>query len=462
MIQFLNNIWIALSSENVGLVNLLLIPASIVENYLFMNIFLITFNVTSSKKNKFLYVLLVTISSTLSLNYIPSPFNIFVNYTSIILLIKFLFNLNLLKSFLSLILSTSVFGLLGVLLQNPYITLLKISFDQFMYIPIYRFCYIIIVYIIIFVLCILFKKYRNIKISLDFLDTLNKKTKQLLFIDLCIGFMALCLQLITTAFYMDLVPIIISILNFILLMSFIVLSIYSFTYIIKLANTRRDLASAEEYNKSLQNLYDEVKGFKHDFDNIVSTLDGYIETNDMKGLKQYFYGVKKDCKLTNNLSLLNPSSINNPGLYSLLNNKYFKAINLGITFDIEFFFNLDSLDVNMYEFSRILGVLIDNAIEEAEKCENKIIKMSFIRENNNNRSVITISNTYMNKDVDLEKIFEKGESGKEHHSGIGLWEVRKYVRKSKNLDLFTSKTEEFFKQELSIYDIVKNSKKEAS
>ena len=60
------------------------------------------------------------------------------------------------------------------------------------------------------------------------------------------------------------------------------------------------------------------------------------------------------------------------------------------------------------------------------------------------------------------KIFEKGESGKEHHSGIGLWEVRKYVMKSKNLDLFTSKTEEFFKQELSIYDIIKNSKKEAS
>ena len=58
--------------------------------------------------------------------------------------------------------------------------------------------------------------------------------------------------------------------------------------VIKLANTRKELASAEEYNKSLQHLYDEVKGFKHDFDNIVSTLDGFIENNDMIGLKDYF------------------------------------------------------------------------------------------------------------------------------------------------------------------------------
>ena len=85
--------------------------------------------------------------------------------------------------------------------------------------------------------------------------------------------------------------------------------------------------------------------------------------------------------------------------------------------------------------------------------EDKIVKISFIRENRNNRAVITVQNTYSNKNVDIEKIFEKGKSGKENHSGIGLWEVRNYVKKSKNLDLFTTKTDKFFKQELSIYDL---------
>ena len=173
----------------------------------------------------------------------------------------------------------------------------------------------------------------------------------------------------------------------------------------------------------------------------------------MDGLKKYFNEFKKDCKITNNLSIINPRIINNPGIYSLLNNKYFKATRSGITFEIEFFLNLNSLEINMYQFSRIIGVLIDNAIEEAEKCDEKIVKLSFIRENRNNRSVITVKNTYSNKDVDLEKIFEKGLSGKANHSGIGLWEVKKYVKKSKNLDLYTSKTDKYFKQELSIYDL---------
>ena len=175
----------------------------------------------------------------------------------------------------------------------------------------------------------------------------------------------------------------------------------------------------------------------------------------MVGLKQYFNEVKKDCKITNNLSIINPRTINNPGIYSLLNNKYFKATNSGVSFDINYFIDLNNVDINLYQFSRILGILLDNAIEEAQLCDTKIVKISFIRETRNNRAVITIKNTYSNKDVNTEKIFEKGLSGKEHHSGIGLWEVRNYIKKNKNLDLFTTKNNEFFIQELSIYDLQK-------
>lgn len=73
--------------------------------------------------------------------------------------------------------------------------------------------------------------------------------------------------------------------------------------------------------------------------------------------------------------------------------------------------------------------------------------------NSNNRAIITIQNTYANKDVDIEKIFNKGISSKENHSGIGLWEVDKFIKKSKNLDLKPSKDDKYFKQELFIYDL---------
>ena len=173
----------------------------------------------------------------------------------------------------------------------------------------------------------------------------------------------------------------------------------------------------------------------------------------MDGLKEYFKDVKKDYKIAENLSIINPHIINNPGLYSLLNNKFFKAKNLGISFDIEFLLNPNDLDINMYIFSRILGVLIDNAIEASEKCDYKIIKLSFIRDNINSRSVINIINTYNDKDLDISKIFKKGFSSKEQHSGIGLWQVNKYIKKSKNLELKPSKDDLYFKQELIIYDL---------
>jgi len=453
MNQLLNSLWIALSTENPGLIDIFMIPFSIIEIFLSAKIFLTIFNVKASNKQIVLYILPILIISRLSAKFIPTPFNVILNYTSMIIFINLIFRFKLLKCLISLIAPIFVFGLVNILLQKPYITLLGINTNAVASIPIYSFSFLAIVYFVISITLLFLNKFKNAKLSLDLFDTLDKKTLRILYANLLVGFFTLVLQLIITAFYTDIVPLIITILSFILLIGFLVLSIYSFTRMLKLANTKKDLESAEEYNKSLEILYDNVKGFKHDFDNIVSTLDGFIQNNDINGLKDYFEDVKKDCKITNNLAILNPRIINNPGIYSLLNNKYFKAVNSGVTFEIDFFLDLNNLKINTYEFSRMLGILIDNAIEEAEKCDEKIVKITFIRENRNNRAVITIENTYQNKNVDIETIFKKGESGKENHSGIGLWEVRNYIKKSNNLDLFTTKTDKFFKQELSIYDL---------
>ena len=89
MTQFLNNLWTALNSANIELLNFLLIPLGIIENYLVMNLFLTIFDVKAYKKQKNLYVSLILIISLLSSNLIPAPFNIILNYTCTIFLIKF-------------------------------------------------------------------------------------------------------------------------------------------------------------------------------------------------------------------------------------------------------------------------------------------------------------------------------------------------------------------------------------
>ena len=120
-----------------------------------------------------------------------------------------------------------------------------------------------------------------------------------------------------TAFYIDKIPVAVTIFNFCLIFFIFLLSLFILSRVITLETTKKSLQSAEEYNKSLTILYDEVKGFNHDFKNIVSAIDGYICTNNIDGLKKYIDEVKEDCKLTNNLSILNPRIINEPGIYSL-------------------------------------------------------------------------------------------------------------------------------------------------
>lgn len=139
------------------------------------------------------------------------------------------------------------------------------------------------------------------------------------------------------------------------------------------------------------------------------------------------------------------------GIYNLLTSKYREAEARDIKINMTFLLDLNTLKMKIYEFARILGILLDNAIEASSECDEKIINITFRNDSKNNRQLITIENTYQNKNIDTEKIFEKGVSEKENHTGLGLWEVRKIIKKNNNANLFTSKTDKFFLQQLELY-----------
>lgn len=71
------------------------------------------------------------------------------------------------------------------------------------------------------------------------------------------------------------------------------------------------------------------------------------------------------------------------------------------------------------------------------------------------RQLLLIQNTYSNKSINLNRLREKGytskkDDGKPH--GLGLWEVDRILKKSKNLNLFSSNDSIFFTQQLELYD----------
>lgn len=447
--EVLNNIWTAISTPNEGLLNIFLIFAGILENYLTLFLFISLLNISANRKNKIIYVSIMTTVSIINLYFIPNPFNVFVNYIVMFFTLKLIFRINYLKILLGIVLSGLIFALIGILLSNPYITILDISSVEMDSIPIYRIGYLLLIYTFVFISSFLIK-YKNINIYNT--EDLDKKNKYIIIANLAFGLITLLIQAIITFYYTDRLPIIITFLSFLSLLAYFCISIYSFTRIMKLTLTTRKLQSAEEYNNTLRILHDNVRGFKHDFDNIVTTIGGFIRTNDMKGLEQYYLELEDDCQRVNNLYILNPEVVNNDGIYNLLTKKYYEADSKDIKVNITFLLDLSKLNMKIYEFARILGILLDNAIEASSECEEKIINLIFREDSKNNRQLIIVENTYKNKDVDTEKIFEKGISGKEKHQGLGLWEVRKLVAKNKNINLFTTKNDKFFIQQLELYN----------
>lgn len=447
--EFFNMIWNAISTPNETLINIFLVFATFfIEIPLTFSIITSIFKIEYTKRQKYIYILSASTVSLLSMFILNNPFNIAFNYISNFIIIYFVFSIGKFKSMIATIFPSIIFSLLIALFLNPYLTLLNITYEQVNDIPIYRFPLLIFIYLIVLIFVIILKS-KNFTIKI--LNNFDKKNKSIIILNFIFGCLTIIIQSLLTINYIDILPIGFTFFNFICLLTYFCLSFYSLAKIMKLVTTTQKLESAEEYNKTLHILHDSVRGFKHDFDNIVTTIGGYVKTNDMVGLKKYYSQLEEDCQKVNNLYLLNPDIINNPGIYNLLTAKYNEAIEKNIKVNITFLLDLNNLHMKIYEFTRMLGILLDNAIEAASECDKKILNISFRNDSKNNVNIIQIENTYLDKNVDIDYIFNKGITGKENHTGLGLWEVREILKKNNNINLQTTKTDEYFSQQLEIY-----------
>lgn len=206
-------------------------------------------------------------------------------------------------------------------------------------------------------------------------------------------------------------------------------------------------------NEMLSKKDDSIRSFKHDFFNFVQALDGYSQNNDIDSIKKMNQSILGECEQINCIETLNPKLINDHGVYNILIKKYCLAKEENITMNFEILTDISKSKISNYHLCRILSILLDNAIEAAKECDEKIINVKFVKESKANRELIVIENSYKKLDIDLDKIFEKGFSTKVNSTdhGLGLWNVRKILTKTKNLNLFT-KQEKLFSQQLEIYN----------
>ena len=446
--EIFNTLGQILTTPNEGLTNIICAPLVFLEVFISMLLFTTILSIRSERKHRTIYVFSLSIATLINRFVVPNPYGTFSNMLLTLLLVMYIFKINFFKSIIAQIIPFIITVLIESLISKFYFLFFGTSFYDAVYTPILRLIIMLLIYLVMYIVYIICKKF---SLNIASLDILDKRSKTLLVINSTLGIFSIAMQYYLIGFYSDNLPLFITLFSTLTLLIYFVISFYSITRTTKLELAKQDLEETKLYNKTLTILHDNIRCFKHDFNNIIQAIGGYIHTDDIEGLKKYYHQISADCQKSNNLSVLNPDVINNPAIYSILAAKYHEADAKGITINFEIFLDLSTLRMKIYEFTRVLGILMDNAIEASAECEEKIINITLRNETNRKRQIILIQNTYLNKDIDTEKIYDKTYTTKPNNTGLGLWEVRKILSKNNNLNLFTSKNDKFFSQQLEIY-----------
>jgi len=214
---------------------------------------------------------------------------------------------------------------------------------------------------------------------------------------------------------------------------------------------KEELTNLEFYTKQLDNDQKEMHKFRHDYKNILLSLNEISDNNSDTKLKKTLVklGIYSNTYF-NNISMddfKDLEFVTNPYIKTILISKLksIKSENVNCYFECKN--DIDRIDIDIFDLIRILGVSIDNALEETQKQKDGKIQIIMIEQKN--QVDITIKNT-ISKKLSLSQIKEYGFSTKKNHSGIGMVNIQNIKKKYRNLLIYYDIIDNWFCIQISI------------
>ncbi len=211
---------------------------------------------------------------------------------------------------------------------------------------------------------------------------------------------------------------------------------------------RKRIEELTLYTETVEGLVSKYKEFEHDIKNMmIGSSSVNLDANELyRKLKEEIVGKKsydaffyiKDIKYL--------------PLKSILSHYTMLSIKKDIEMDLITVGEIDHADISEVDFSRIMGIIMDNAVEEAEHTDRK--KIEVFAEQVEGSLNITVGNTFREELLDLARIGEKGSSTKGEGRGLGLSIVNSIVESRDNLKLNTFVNGDMFIQDFYIMDII--------
>ncbi|HGJ7999227.1 TPA: sensor histidine kinase [Streptococcus pneumoniae] len=207
----------------------------------------------------------------------------------------------------------------------------------------------------------------------------------------------------------------------------------------------------ERYSRHIEELYKEVRSFRHDYTNLLTSLRLGIEEEDMEQIKEVYDSVLKDSsqKLQDNkYDLGRLVNIRDKALKSLLAGKFLKARDKKIVFNVEVPEEIQVEGMSLLDFLTIVSILCDNAIEASAEATQPHVSIAFLK--NGAQETFIIENSIKEEVIDLSEIFSFGASSKGEERGVGLYTVIKIVESHPNTSLNTTCQNQVFRQVLTV------------
>ncbi|MCL1883549.1 MAG: GHKL domain-containing protein [Defluviitaleaceae bacterium] len=204
------------------------------------------------------------------------------------------------------------------------------------------------------------------------------------------------------------------------------------------------LKALESHNRNLMQAYDEMSRFRHDHLSLLHSFVGFAEGGNQTDFKSHLMKTLTYAEETlKNLdtSMAKLKFIHIPEICGLLSVKLAHAIAQDINVKIDISEVVDDIPVNKIDLCRMLGIILDNAIEELLNYEIKLLKFGVIL---NPDDIMIICSNSCKTPPDVTEIFSKGYSSKGLGRGMGLYSLKEISKNSGNVIVTTRiKRDEF-------------------
>lgn len=215
------------------------------------------------------------------------------------------------------------------------------------------------------------------------------------------------------------------------------------------------LSNLKEYTDHLEQEQRKLRKFKHDYQNMLLSLEENLRSSDSQDAKDYLQTFKQysDNYISESgLWMFNDfDNVKTPYLKSILINKTSQATEQGIDVHFECRYDVDQIAMEPYDLVRIVGIAYDNAIEAVRNLDKSHQKINVMVYRTKGQTEITIANP-MQPAENLTHLKKEGVTTKKGHSGFGLANIEEISANYSNVLVNYREVKGWFTIQFTIMD----------